>query len=157
MVLRHEKNRGKGRALKTAFEHIAANEPLVDVVVTADSDGQHAPGDLVRVAERALDDLRLHRPTVVLGVRTFEGESIPPKSKWGNRARSFIVRVLFGRRLADTQTGLRAFPLAVAEKSALVVGERFDYEMNVLLWLLSTRQPVEEVPIDTIYHDSRTA
>lgn len=153
LVLRHPVNRGKGRALKTAIEHIAAHEPTAEVVVTADSDGQHAPGDLVRVAERALDDLRLGRPTVVLGVRTFEGDSIPPKSKWGNKATSAIVRLLFGRRLADTQTGLRAFPLEVAEKSALVVGERFDYEMNVLLWLLATRQSIDEVPIDTIYHD----
>lgn len=152
-VLRHSTNRGKGRAIKTAIEHIAQNEPSTAVIVTADSDGQHAPGDLVRVVQRALDDLRLGRPTVVLGVRTFEGESIPPKSKWGNKATSAIVRLLFGRRLADTQTGLRAFPLEIAAKSALVVGERFDYEMNVLLWLLATRQSIDEVPIDTIYHD----
>ena len=153
VLLRHPNDRGKGRALKTAIEHIAANEPTAEVVVTADSDGQHAPGDLVRVAERALDDLRLGRPTVVLGVRTFEGRIDPSQEQVGQqvdeRDSAAAVRSPT-RRHTDGSAGL-----SVGDRREVRPrqGERFDYEMNVLLWLLATRQSIDEVPIDTIYHD----
>lgn len=153
VVVRHDVNKGKGAALKTAFEHCEAHSDGVDVVVTADSDGQHAPHDLVRVAMRTLDCIALQQPTVVLGVRTFDDENVPSKSKMGNKTTSAVVRLFFGRKLIDTQTGLRGFPLDLAVRSRHVVGERFDYEMNVLLWLLATHAPIDEVPIDTIYHD----
>lgn len=152
-VLRHDVNRGKGRALKTAIDYCATHHDTVEVILTADSDGQHAPHDLARVAERALDRIALRQPATVLGVRTFDGEDIPTKSRLGNKATSSVVRLFFGRQLQDTQTGLRAFPLDVAIESSHVVGEGFDFEMNVLLWLMSTHRAIDEVPIDTIYHD----
>lgn len=154
VVLRHDANQGKGRALKTAFDFCATHAESVDVVVTADSDGQHAVADLVRVALRTLDLLALRRPTVVLGARTFDAETVPGKSKFGNKMTSAVVRVFFGRQLDDTQTGLRGFPIDIAVRSCHVTGERFDYEMNVLLWLLATRTAIDEVPIETIYHDA---
>ena len=95
----------------------------------------------------------MRQPAVVLGVRTFDGEDVPGRSRLGNKATSAVVRLFFGRQLSDTQTGLRGFPTDLAVRSSHVVGERFDYEMNVLLWLLGTRAPIDEVPIDTIYHD----
>ena len=151
-VLRHEVNQGKGRALKTAFAWCGHLSGSVDVVVTADSDGQHAAHDVIRVAGRTLDRIAMRQPAVVLGVRTFDGEDVPGRSRLGNKATSAVVRAS-GRQLSDTQTGLRGFPTDLAVRSSHVVGERFDYEMNVLLWLLGTRAPIDEVPIDTIYHD----
>ena len=59
-------NKGKGAALRTAFEHCETRADGIDVVVTADSDGQHAAHDLVRVAMRTLDELRQGGRTVGL-------------------------------------------------------------------------------------------
>src|SRR5699024_9332580 len=65
-VLRHEKNLGKGRALKTAFAHIL-NCPLWEgsAVVTADADGQHSVEDVCAVAAATTEEKR----RLVLGVR----------------------------------------------------------------------------------------
>lgn len=152
-VLRHDLNLGKGRALKTAIDYCEQEAEGLLGAVTADSDGQHAPADIVRVAERLLDRLDLGQPAVVLGVRRFDEAHVPPRSRLGNTVTSAAVRTFFGQHVSDTQTGLRGFPMALAVRSSHVRGERFDYEMNVLLWLLSSRTPVDEVPIDTIYHD----
>ncbi|MFC7725883.1 GtrA family protein [Nocardioides sp. GCM10028917] len=152
-VLRHESNKGKGRALKTAFAHCEELSDEVDVVVTADSDGQHEVQDIARVAERTYETVALGRSVAVLGVRAFDAADVPRNSRVGNKITSSVVNLLFGRYLSDTQTGLRGFPLNLAIRSSHVQGERFDYEMNVLLWLLSTRTGVDEVPIRTIYHD----
>lgn len=148
-VLRHDVNRGKGRALKTGFTHCATLDGLVGVV-TADSDGQHSPHDITAVARKLLEvDAR----TAVFGSRDFTGDHVPPKSRFGNQTTSRVLKLLTGQYLTDTQTGLRGFRTALAQESADVKGERFEYEMNVVLWLLGSHHPIVEVPIETIYHD----
>ena len=63
VVLRHKKNRGKGRALKTGIAYMAAQG--FEGVVTADADGQHSPEDILRVAEA----LSASATQLVLGTR----------------------------------------------------------------------------------------
>ena len=60
-VLRHERNMGKGRAIKTAIAHLAAKHPEVDSAVFVDGDGQHAPEDVefLAVGVNRADKLRL--------------------------------------------------------------------------------------------------
>ena len=154
LVLRHGRNFGKGRALKTGFRHCAEHLPHLSGIVTADSDGQHAPADLLRVVERQQQFAERGLLTTVFGSRAFAGRDVPAKSKVGNVLTTLIVQVLFGRRITDTQSGLRCFPLAMARDLIGVRGERFDYEMNQLLWLLATNRTVDELDIHTIYHDT---
>lgn len=151
-VLTHPVNRGKGAALKTALEHCIH---LGDVtgVVTADSDGQHSPEDIGRVADELVRSGAGGRPICVLGARDFTVGNIPPKSRFGNQLTSTVVRALTGRRLPDTQTGLRGFSPGLLPDLLRVRGARYDYEMNALMWLLNRRVEVSEVPIATIYHD----
>ena len=85
VVLTHPVNRGKGAALKTGFAFIAEHAPGQEVVC-ADSDGQHRPDDVLRVAACVRDGADL-----VLGVRGFTGE-VPLRSRFGNS----LTRVLFG-------------------------------------------------------------
>ena len=80
-VLHHEVNRGKGRALKTAFEFCMSNRPDIDGVVTVDGDNQHRPADI-----KACCEMMIKNPNhVVLGCRDFSGDNIPAKSKFGNK------------------------------------------------------------------------
>jgi putative flippase GtrA len=154
LVLRHPENRGKGRALKTGLRHCVEHLSHLSGVITADSDGQHTADDIDQVAAE-LDELAAAgTPAVVLGSRAFEASDVPSRSRWGNTVTTAVIKMLFGRRVSDTQTGLRGLPLEVAARAVDIKGEKFDYEMNQLIWLITTRHQVVEVPIRTIYHDT---
>jgi glycosyltransferase involved in cell wall biosynthesis len=151
-ILTHEVNRGKGRALKTAYAHVRENSAITDIV-TADADGQHLPTDIAAVADRLLENRTGSLRALVLGTRDFNAEQIPWKSRFGNKFSSGLVRVLFGRYVSDTQTGLRGIPVELLPDLSRVKGERFEYEMNALLRMLTVHAPVQELPISTVYHD----
>ncbi len=136
-------NRGKGAALKHGFAHIAAHYPGQDVVC-ADSDGQHRVRDILRVG-------RAVRPgAMVLGVRAFSGR-VPARSRIGNLVTRWVFRAVTGIAVSDTQTGLRGYPAAALAWLGGVAGERFEYELNLLLRARSAGWTVEELPIETVY------
>ena len=146
-VLTHEVNRGKGRALKTAFSHVSERLPELAGVITIDGDGQHLLPDIVACGDRMLAE----GDAVVLGCRDFSLPGIPPRSVAGNRTTSRFFRLLFGIRLSDTQTGLRAIPARYLETFCGVEGERFEYETNMLLVMKRLGIPFLEQPIATVY------
>ncbi|MBE5882321.1 MAG: glycosyltransferase [Lachnospiraceae bacterium] len=149
VVLRHEVNKGKGRALKTAFRYVLENWEECLGVATIDSDGQHAVKDIVRCAERLLE-----KPdTLVMGCRNFKQENVPFKSSFGNIVTSKVMQLLVGIRVSDTQTGLRVMSKKTAEAFLDVSGERFEYETNMLLCCKDKGIPIEEVSIETIYYE----
>ena len=141
-VLRLPANRGKGVALKTGFRHILSRYPG-STVVCADGDGQHSVADIRAVAERAGSG------HIVLGVRRFD--RMPPRSRLGNTVTQAMFRAATGRTVTDTQTGLRAYPADLLDQLCAVPGERFEYEMNVLLHAAATGRPIDEVPIPATY------
>ncbi|TYB39906.1 glycosyltransferase family 2 protein [Micromonospora sp. AP08] len=143
-VLRRRINRGKGVVLKTGFRYAALHHPRHDVVCV-DADGQHLIPDVVRVADRMRDTGAL-----TLGVRRFDGE-VPLRSRFGNVLTRAAFRLATGRRVRDTQTGLRAYPAGLLDWLRTVPGERFEYEMNVLLHASRAGRPIEQVPIVTHY------
>jgi glycosyltransferase involved in cell wall biosynthesis len=147
-VLRHAINLGKGRALKNGINYFLAEVPGFDVLVTADSDGQHTPADIARVAHAALRA----DGKAVLGSRVFV-KDVPLRSHLGNRLTRHIFAFVTGARLADTQTGLRAFPRAMLPALLLLKGERYEYEMSVLAHICRKGNRPLEVPIQTIYID----
>ncbi|MDO3686428.1 glycosyltransferase family 2 protein [Micromonospora sp. C28ISP2-4] len=144
-VLRRRVNRGKGVVLRTGFRYASTHHPGRDVVCV-DADGQHGVPDVCRVAERTR---ATGAPT--LGVRRFDGE-VPPRSRFGNEATRVAFRLATGRDVRDTQTGLRAYPAALLGWLTTVPGDRFEYEMTVLLRLVRAGLPVEQVDIATRYH-----
>ena len=144
----HTVNLGKGRALKTGINAALLAWPELQGIVTADADGQHTPTDIVRL----IDALREHPDALVLGSRQFTGE-VPFKSRWGNRITRFVYALASGVHVGDTQTGLRALPRRSLGEMLRIDGERYEYEMNVLLKLRDMKLTVFEVPIETIYID----
>lgn len=149
-VLRHDTNRGKGAALRTATELLIARPDVVGMV-TADADGQHTPTDVWAVVGRLRQLLRRPGEAAVLGSRDFGAPGIPRRSKLGNRITTAVVGALYGRSLPDTQTGLRGFSREVFGDLLAVPGDRYQYEMRVLLRLLRRRMHIDEVPIATVY------
>lgn len=140
-------NHGKGYALKQAFQYCADTYGEGYVCVTADCDGQHAIADIFRVAEAAFD-----RPdAILLGSRDFDLPCVPKRSRAGNTNIRRIFRLLYGLDLNDTQTGLRGFSVTLADRLTAVRGDRFEYEMNMLIYAKKNDISVTEVPIETIY------
>lgn len=148
-ILRHETNRGKGAALKTGLTYIVKSIPEAGGVVTADSDGQHAPADCRRLAEA----LASAPDSLYLGSRDFSDPAVPFRSRFGNRWSSVTFWMLHGRWLPDSQTGLRAFPVSMVPMMLAVAGERFEYEMGVLIEAAHSGVTMAPIPIRTIYED----
>jgi putative flippase GtrA len=138
-------NRGKGFALKTGFAHIGTRYPGRDVVC-ADSDGQHRPADIDAVARH----VAVSGAAMVLGCRRFTGP-VPARSRLGNAVTRSVFRLVTGLDLADTQTGLRAYPARMLPWLGAVGGDRFEYEQRLLLRAARERLTVAQVEIATVY------
>ena len=151
-VLTHTKNKGKGAALKTGLEYIKKTFAIPYIVVTADADGQHLPKDILLVCEKAESKIG----SLILGSRII-GRNAPLRSRVGNSITRLIFRISTGTAIYDTQTGLRAFSNGLTDYMLSIEGERYEYEMNVLLHLRQYNISVEEVPIQTVYLDNNVS
>ena len=151
-VLNHDVNKGKGAAIKTALAYIYDECPDADAVVTVDADGQHLVKDIVRVCE----DLAQHPDALVLGSRRFTGK-VPFKSRAGNAITRVVFKLSTGVHVYDTQTGLRAFSRERIPAMIGMKGDRYEYEINVLLYATKHHIPIREVTIDTVYIDDNAS
>jgi putative flippase GtrA len=151
-VISYGRNRGKGFALKTGFGFIADNLPGHDVVC-ADSDGQHTVVDILRVAGALQENRARQRwATMVLGSRSFTG-TVPARSRLGNSATRALFTLATGERIPDTQTGLRGYPAAMIPWLRSVRGDRYEYELNLLLEARNGGHSIQSVEIATVYLD----
>lgn len=149
-VITHPVNLGKGAALKSAFAHVASTSSHAGVV-TADADGQHSAFDVAKVADALLEHDPAKKNRLILGTRTFGTKDVPWKSRFGNTLTSLLVKLLFGKFISDTQTGLRGIPASMLESQKEIRGDRFEYEMGALFYALTKKVPIIEIPIKTIY------
>ena len=145
-LIRYDTNQGKGHALKVGYQYIRSNYLENYIVVTMDSDGQHTIED----AEKLASYVEEHPNYLVLGKR-IRDKKVPLRSKIGNGITKFVYDIVTGLNVYDTQTGLRAFSYQLMDTSINVEGERFEYEMNILLHFAKMRIPIKEIPIKTIY------
>lgn len=147
-VLTHDINLGKGRALKFAFNHLLTTTDVFGAV-TVDSDGQHALEDTIACANAVME----HPDKLIMGCRNFgkEQTGIPPRSRFGNVTTKNVLKVLCGVSLSDTQTGLRGFSRQLMRTFLRTKGERFEFEMNMIIDTKDQQIPLFEVPIQTIY------
>ena len=149
-VLHQPSNTGKASALRRGLAYIARRWPGEDVV-TADSDGQHRPRDIEAVAAVTAEG-----DALVLGGRAFTGD-VPFRSRIGNAISRTLFRASSGVDVHDTQTGLRGIPSSRIPAMLAVAGERFAWEMNVLVEFARRRIPIREVPIETVYLDDNAS
>ena len=146
VILTHEINCGKGSALKTGFSYIYLHYKKPCTIVTIDADGQHDINDALAICAIA----EAHPDTLVLGSRKLNGR-VPVRSQFGNALTRMVYHLATGLKVQDTQTGLRAFSLEHLPLLMDIPGERYEYEMNVLLEYARKKIPIQEHEIETIY------
>jgi glycosyltransferase involved in cell wall biosynthesis len=151
-VVRYERNGGKGHALKVGFQFIQKNVPVPFSVVTLDADGQHSVADALRTLAAA----EAHPGELVLGSRKFDGK-VPLRSRFGNGVTRMVFRLMTGVYVRDTQTGLRAFTHSMQDFMLRISGERYEYEMNMLLTCVRDKVKLREIEIQTIYIDNNAS
>ena len=144
-VISYSENKGKGYALKKGLKYIKEKYDKY-VVVTMDADGQHTFSD----AKKLLDYASKNLNTLVIGKR-FWDKTTPKSSRFGNYITRKIYKNVTGIDIYDTQSGLRAFSYKLMDYMLKTEGERYEYEMNVLLYLKENKIDVKEISIETIY------
>lgn len=149
IVLKHNVNLGKGRALKTAFNYVLNEYPDCKGVVEADCDGQHIVKDIIKCSNALLKN----ESSLILGVRDFNQKDVPPKSKFGNKLTRNIFKIFIGLNIQDTQTGLRAIGIEFIKHLMNTKGERYEFETNMLIECKLNNINIIQIPISTIYID----
>lgn len=154
-VLTHAINLGKGRALKNGFNYYINNFDKKEYpgIITADSDGQHKVEDVIAIGNELS---KLKDEGMILGTRDFNQDNVPFKSRKGNKITTFVFKILYGKKINDTQTGLRGLSYEFAKQCIAIKGERFEYEINMLIAAVRGKTPIHEHIIETIYFDNNS-
>lgn len=145
VVLRHKINLGKGAALKTGCE--AALKLGSEIIALMDADGQHAPEDIIKMAEK----LEKENLDIIFGVRLMN-EKMPLLTRWGNRLLTKIINFLSGISLSDTQSGLKVFRASIYPKIGWQAND-YSVETEIMLKVGENKLRYSQFPIQTIYKD----
>ena len=143
-VVRHPRNRGKGAALLTGLSVSAGRK--ADWILVLDADGQHKAEDIPKF----LTLMQGKPQQIILGARDFTVDNIPKSSRFGRAFSNFWVKLETGVSLSDTQSGFRAYPVALLSQMNFS-GHYFDFEIEVLVRSMWYGLTVNQVDITTWY------
>jgi len=149
-VLRHEKNLGKGAAIRDCFEY--AKRSGADVLITLDGDGQHDPS----LIPTLLETLQKSHADIVIGSRTSRPSEMPGYRWTGERALDLVTGVKVDGRFVDSQSGFRAYSRKAIENLSAA-----EYGMGVDAQLIKhaneAGMKITEVSIAINYSGSKTS
>ena len=143
-VIRLERNRGKGAALRAGFQRAA--ELGFSHAITMDADGQHFPGDLPKFLAAA----RAQPGALLAGVRDFYAAGCPVHRRRSNAVSTFWFRVATAVRLSDSQCGFRCYPLALTQRLKTRSG-RYAFELEFLVRAAWVGTAIVAVPVQCSY------
>jgi glycosyltransferase involved in cell wall biosynthesis len=143
-ILRHDKNRGKGAALKTAVAW--AGKKAYTHIITIDADGQHNP------AEAVMFEVAINKAprSIIVGERKFDGQDVPLTSRIGKIKSNFWLKIITGTNPPDSQCGFRAYPVEALSRINCTA-QRYDYEIEILARGALSGIKIESIPISVRY------
>ena len=149
-VINHEINTGKASALWDGIQAAIAR-PNIRAIITLDADGQHLPEDIPQLMERH----EAYPEDVVIGARLLKQENAPKKRLFANKFADFWVSWAAGRRIYDSQSGFRLYPIEVFKDLWVPhdASRRFVFESQVLIKISENGFGFQAVPIESIYLD----
>lgn len=143
-TIAYARNRGKGYALRCGLR--AAREAGFRYALTIDSDGQHYPDDIARFIER----IERRPDTLLIGARNLTADNMPARNTFANRFSNFWYLVETGRRLEDTQSGFRLYPLRRLGRLRSLCS-RYEFEVEVIVRAAWRGVEVENIPVRVYY------
>lgn len=146
-IITFQSNRGKGHALIAGIRK-ALESGGTEVVALMDADGQHDAAELPGLYQCFLSE----KADIVIGTRTFDREQVPWRSRFGNKVTVWVMGILCGRHLPDTQCGFRLLSPRFAHAFVeCIPGGRYETEMRMLLLAIRERFQIVSTPIATLY------
>jgi glycosyltransferase involved in cell wall biosynthesis len=148
-LLKHDKNMGKGMALRAGFAY-ALSEGY-DGVITIDADGQHNPSDIPVFIKRFSED----KPDIIIGSRMGQKEKIPKYRYYTNLVGIFFISKATGQVLDDSQSGFRLYRREVIEEINLNTSG-FETETEILIKAGRKGCRIVSIPVDVSYKDGKS-
>lgn len=138
-VLYHQKNQGKGAALKTGFRQASG-----DIILIQDADLENHPKEYPKLIKPIMEN----RADVVYGSRHLIKNPRPSLGYYlGNKLTNLILNIFCGSHITDFWTGYKVFKADVI-KNLKLESNRFDVEAEITVKLLKNGCKILEVPID---------
>jgi glycosyltransferase involved in cell wall biosynthesis len=149
VVVRHERNMGKGSSLREGFRHIVKER--FEAVLVMDGDGQHSLDDI----DSFFETMQRTGADMVIGNRMRDTASMPYSRVVTNRFMSWAISVIAGQKIPDSQCGYRLIKRCVLERADL---ETSNYEIESELIMSAARNGfrIASVPIKTVYGSERS-
>lgn len=140
-IFYHDKNMGKGAALRTGFEHVTG-----DITIIQDADMEYDPIDYEPLVKLLLED----KADVVYGSRFLnEKSSFMLLSFLANKFLTIMTNILYNVHLTDMETCYKAFKTEFI-KDIKIKSNRFDFEPEITAKILKKGARLKELPIS--YH-----
>ncbi|RAI15631.1 MAG: glycosyl transferase [Candidatus Melainabacteria bacterium] len=138
-VLYHDKNMGKGAALKTGFANMTG-----DIVIIQDADLEYEPKDYENLVKEVYEG----NADIVYGSRLMgkPDDSFIWTHLWGNRLITFVANILYGQKLTDIETCYKVFRRELLD-GVDVKSHRFDFEPEITAKMLKKKAKFMELPI----------
>lgn len=149
VVLKHEKNKGKGEVLKTGFKY--ALEKNFEAILTIDADLQHDPSSIVDFLKKTSENFN----GIIIGTRNIHLKRMPLARWLSNNLTSMILSILSGQTIRDSQSGYRLISTQVLKKVKLKA-KKYDLESEILVKAGRKGFKIEKIPIETIYHEGKS-
>lgn len=143
-VIKHQKNMGKGEALKTGFHRAGQNG--TNVIVTIDADGQHDPNEIPKMVAPIL----FEKFDMVIGSRYLNGNNIPFYRRIGQLILDKATNANTGINVSDTQSGFRAFSIHTLPNFKFG-SNGFSIESEMLTNAADAKLKIKEVDIGVRY------
>lgn len=145
IIYKHEKNKGKGAAVKTGLAHFIGDFPDYDLLITTNADGYHSLEAIESVTLSAMKNT----DSLVLGVKDFSKINLPLHNRLGKWISEKMIYFFLPQDILDIQTGLRGISRKFASTFMALAGESSDYETNMVLQCQQSEIPIKQVPIKT--------
>ena len=143
-VIRHDKNLGKGRSLRTGFEYLLNRG--FETIITMDGDYQHLPEDVDRLIKKR----EATQADMIIGNRMQHTEDMPALRRLTNRTMSLIISVIARQYIPDSQCGLRLLSSKVL-KDMKLTASNYDIESELIFEAARRGYKIEYAPIKTVY------
>ncbi len=144
-LIEHDKNKGKGAAIRTGIK-----EATGDIIIIQDADLEYDPNEYLKLIQPIIDG----KTKVVYGSRFLnkkfklfgKNKTILPMHLIGNKFLTFLTSILFKQKLTDMETCYKIFRSEVIKKID-IKSNRFEFEPEITAKILKRGYKIKEIPI----------